>query len=63
MQRESHLTNDALMARRTAALAWCKSNGIVPLGRFGRYDYFNSDQCVIAAREEADRIAALAKSG
>jgi protoporphyrinogen oxidase len=52
-----------LFARRTAALAWCRANGIVPLGRFGRYDYFNSDQCVIAAREEADRIAALAKSG
>jgi len=49
--------------RRAAAIAWCEANGIAPLGRFGRYDYFNSDQCVIAARAEADRIAALARAG
>jgi len=52
-----------LYARRRAALDWCRANAIVPLGRFGRYDYFNSDQCVIAAREEAERIAARALSG
>lgn len=52
-----------LYARRRTALEWCRANGIVPLGRFGRYDYFNSDQCVIAAREEADRIAARARTG
>lgn len=52
-----------LLARRRAALEWCRASGIVPLGRFGRYDYFNSDQCVIAAREEADRIAARARNG
>jgi len=52
-----------LFARRRSALDWCRANALVPLGRFGRYDYFNSDQCVIAAREEAERIAARARTG
>ena len=52
-----------LMARRKAALSWCEANGIVPLGRFGRYDYFNSDQCVIAARELAGKILERARTG
>jgi protoporphyrinogen oxidase len=52
-----------LIARRERALAWCKANGIVPLGRFGRYDYFNSDQCVIAARALADEIVEHARVG
>ena len=52
-----------LIARRERALAWCAANGIVPLGRFGRYDYFNSDQCVIAARELAARIVERARVG
>ncbi|HEX6884734.1 MAG TPA: FAD-dependent oxidoreductase [Planctomycetota bacterium] len=52
-----------LARRRAAALAWCRANGIVPLGRFGRYDYFNSDQCVIAAREAAEALLARAQVG
>ena len=52
-----------LFARRATALAWCEANGIVPLGRFGRYDYFNSDQCVIAARQVAEGLLARAQSG
>lgn len=39
--------------RRELAIDWLEGAGILPLGRFGRYDYFNSDQCVIAARELA----------
>jgi len=52
-----------LMARRAAAIRWCESNGILPLGRFGRYDYFNSDQCVIAARSRAEDLLARARTG
>ncbi len=52
-----------LNARRAAALAWCEANGIVPLGRFGHYDYFNSDQCVVSARELAGRLLEQARSG
>jgi len=39
--------------RRERAIRWLEGEGLLPLGRFGRYDYFNSDQCVIAARELA----------
>ena len=42
--------------RRGAALGWLEEQGIVPLGRFGRYEYDNSDQCVIKARELAARM-------
>lgn len=52
-----------LFARRTAALEWCEANALVPLGRFGRYDYFNSDQCVIAARAVAEGLLARAQTG
>ena len=52
-----------LLARRGAALEWCRASGIVPLGRFGRYDYFNSDQCVIAAREAASALLQRAEVG
>ena len=49
--------------RRRISLAWCRDNGIEPLGRFGGYNYHNSDQCVIAARELADKLVALARRG
>jgi len=52
-----------LLARRRSALEWCEANAIVPLGRFGRYDYFNSDQCVIAAREVAESLLVRAQVG
>ena len=38
------------------AARWLEGEGILPLGRFGRYDYFNSDQCVISARELASTL-------
>jgi protoporphyrinogen oxidase len=52
-----------LEERRRAALAWCEANAILPLGRFGHYDYFNSDQCVIAAREAAAELLQEAAVG
>jgi protoporphyrinogen oxidase len=52
-----------LADRRAAALEWCRANALVSLGRFGRYDYFNSDQCVIAAREVAESLLARAQVG
>ena len=45
-------------ARRQAALHWLESVGIQPLGRFGRFEYDNSDQCVIKARALAQRLLA-----
>jgi hypothetical protein len=35
-----------------------ESEGLLPLGRFGRYDYDNSDQCVAKARALAARLRA-----
>lgn len=48
-------------ARRKAVLDWIESAGLVTLGRFGRFEYDNSDQCVIKARELAPRL--LSKAG
>ena len=52
-----------LAERRQKALDWCEANELFPLGRFGHYDYHNSDQCVISARAMADRLAKRAKLG
>lgn len=52
-----------LEARRRASIEWCEQHGIEPLGRFGHYDYFNSDQCVIAARAMAERLLGEAVRG
>jgi protoporphyrinogen oxidase len=49
--------------RKAAALEALDTLGITPLGRFGNYDYHNSDQCVIAARDLADRLAEQAVRG
>jgi len=49
--------------RRNAALGWLDGEGIVPLGRFGRFEYDNSDQCVIKARETAAKLLERAAVG
>ncbi len=50
-------------ARRARALAWLDEVGLIPLGRFGAYEYWNSDQCVIAARALAQRLLERARTG
>ncbi len=52
-----------LAKRRQVALDWLEANDLNPLGRFGHYDYFNSDQCVIAAKAMCGRLMAEAVSG
>jgi protoporphyrinogen oxidase len=48
--------------RRKLAFEWHARVGIVPLGRFGRFEYDNSDQCVIKARAKAsEMLVALTK--
>lgn len=49
--------------RRAASLGWLEQNGIEPLGRFGRFDYDNSDQCVIKARALSERLLERARRG
>ena len=50
-------------ARREAALGWMEREGLIPLGRFGRFEYDNSDQCVIKARELAGQLLQQAVRG
>jgi protoporphyrinogen oxidase len=40
-------------SRRNLALGWMDEQKLHPLGRFGRFEYDNSDQCVIKARAKA----------
>ncbi|QDU68269.1 protoporphyrinogen/coproporphyrinogen oxidase [Engelhardtia mirabilis] len=49
--------------RKRTALEYLDSVGVVPLGRFGKYEYHNSDQCVIEARKLADQLAGQAVKG
>lgn len=49
--------------KRATSLAWLREVGIEPLGRFGRFDYDNSDQCVIKARELAAELLERARVG
>lgn len=42
--------------RRAASLTWLEANGLVPHGRFGRFDYDNSDLCAIKSRALAERL-------
>ena len=49
--------------KKRVAVEWCESVGLIPLGRFGHYDYHNSDQCTIAAKALAQRLLAEAVTG
>ncbi len=50
-------------ARRQAIFGWLESVGLMTLGRFGRFEYDNSDQCVIKARELAGKLLPRARAG
>lgn len=46
------------VGRRQAAIDGFEAMGIYPLGRFGRYNYYNTDMCILEALEMAERVAA-----
>ena len=50
-------------SRRKTALDWLDDAGIIALGRFGRFEYDNSDQCVIKSRALARGLLARSASG
>ncbi|MBL4771744.1 MAG: FAD-dependent oxidoreductase [Planctomycetes bacterium] len=55
----AYVVFDAMYAkRREVALGWLEGMGVTPLGRFGRFEYDNSDQCVIKARALAKTMLA-----
>ena len=43
-------------ARRRRALDAMARTGVLPLGRFGGYNYFNVDHCVLEARDLVNRL-------
>jgi protoporphyrinogen oxidase len=53
----------AYAARRKAIFSWMDSVDLVPLGRFGRFEYDNSDQCVIRARALAGQVLSRIRRG
>ncbi len=62
--RFAYIVYDApFEARRKAALDGLARLGIEALGRFGQYEYWNSDQCVIAARALSERLLTQAARG
>jgi len=44
--------------KRQLAIEGAEKLGVIPLGRFGRFDYFNSDQCLVSAKQCVDRMLA-----
>jgi protoporphyrinogen oxidase len=62
--RHAYVVFDHLYAaRRKAIFAWMDSVSLVPLGRFGRFEYDNSDQCVIRARAAATALLPKIRAG
>ncbi len=51
-----HFGHD-FVQRRQAAIDGFESHGIFPLGRFGRYNYYNTDLCILEALAMADKVA------
>jgi protoporphyrinogen oxidase len=50
-------------AKKRTALAWLDEVGAHALGRFGHYEYDNSDECVIKARALAQVLLRAAVRG
>ncbi len=60
----AYIDQDLEFARRVARVReWFDHSGYVTFGRFGRYEYHNSDQCVARAMQVHAHIRALAASG
>ncbi len=51
-----HYSQD-FVERRQRAIDGFEAMGIYPLGRFGRYNYYNTDMCILEALDMADRVA------
>jgi len=42
---------------------WFDESGMLTIGRFGRYEYHNSDQCIMRARQAHTQLRSQAKTG
>ncbi len=55
--------NLAFPDRIAAVRKWFDQSGMITFGRFGRYEYHNSDQCIARAMEVHKHVSAIAASG
>jgi protoporphyrinogen oxidase len=53
----------AFRDRITRVRSWFDDSGYITFGRFGRYEYHNSDQCVARAMQVHEHIRTMAASG
>jgi protoporphyrinogen oxidase len=53
----------AFAARVQRVRSWFDRSGYITFGRFGRYEYHNSDQCVARAMQVAAHVRAIATTG
>ncbi len=62
--RYAYIDQNLAFPDRIARLrAWFDRSGLLSIGRFGRYEYHNSDQCVQRAFQARAHIARLAETG
>ena len=62
--RYAYIDQDLEFAARIARVrGWFDQSGLITFGRFGRYEYHNSDQCVARAFEVRDMVRACSRSG
>jgi hypothetical protein len=60
----AYIDQDLEFAARVARVRkWFDESGYLTFGRFGRYEYHNSDQCVKRAKQVHAHIQQLAKTG
>ena len=60
----AYIDQDLAFAERVARVRrWFDESGYLTFGRFGRYEYHNSDQCVQRAKQVHAHIQAMAKTG
>lgn len=60
----AYIDQDMQFAERIGRVRqWFDDSGYITFGRFGRYEYHNSDQCVARAMEVRAHITEIAQSG
>ena len=62
--RFAYIDQDLAFGERiTRVRSWFDESGYITFGRFGRYEYHNSDQCIARAMQVHEHIRTLAVSG
>jgi len=64
LNRYAYIDQNLAFPQRIARIRqWFDQSGILTVGRFGRYEYHNSDQCIARAFEAHTQIRELAQTG